>query len=473
MKKYFSVFALTILAAPACSESTPSELTAAYSFYEQYCSGCHGRAMEGGSAGSLIDNQWAWGSSREEIFVSIAEGNPQMGMPAYGETISDTQISQLTDLILSKRVPSNPQQTSRQSNDDTIKTLDYEIGVNDWVTDVRQPWHLEFVDQSTALVTEKTGAVRFIRDGVLQPPIQNIPPTNSEGQGGMMAVNVDPDYENNGWIYLAYTHALETNKQLAMTQIVRGKVEDNKWMNQETVWQSPDDHYTTRRHHYGTRIQFGPDGMLYFAIGDRGQQNRAQDITDPAGNIHRVHLDGKIPSDNPFVDNDRAIKSIYSYGHRNPQGFDFHPVTNDLWEAEHGPRGGDELNLVQMGKNYGWPEITYGINYNGSVITKERVRPGLEQPAWVWRPSIAVCGIEFYEGNEFPFWRNHLLVSSLANQTVRLLQIQDQRVIHEEIIFERRGRVRHVTQDPAGAVYVILNGPDKIVKLTKIRENLI
>ncbi|MGF1571971.1 MAG: PQQ-dependent sugar dehydrogenase [Sumerlaeia bacterium] len=450
---------------------------AAYATYEQYCMGCHGRAMEGGSGGSLIDAEWKHGSTREAIYTSISKGIPDLGMPAYGETLTQAQMNQLVDLIESKTIPENPASAREGFQGDKVQTLDYEIGVERWIKGVDSPWGLAFMDANTAIVTEKTGGVRVISNilnkPTLSPKLKNIPDSNSAGQGGMLAVAVHPNYADNGWIYLAYSHNLPQDPSLAMTRVVRGKLAQGEWTNQETIWQADASAYTSARHHYGVRLVFGPDGMLYFPIGDRGSQNRAQKLNDPAGKIHRITPEGAIPEDNPFVAVPGAVKSVWSFGQRNPQGLAFHPVTGDLWESEHGPRGGDELNLIQPSLNYGWPEITYGINYNGRVITKERVRPGIEQPIWYWRPSIAVCGIDFYEGNQFPFWQNHLLVSSLANQTLRLVQIQNERVIHEEVIIRDRGRIRDVVTGPDGSIYLLINGPDEILRLSVIKENMI
>ena len=303
--------------------------------------------------------------------------------------------------------------------------------------------------------------------------VAGTPTVVSRGQGGLLDVEADPDYPENGWIYLAYSH-LAKNEKDAMTRVVRGRLSADQltWIDEEVIWEAPDELYVSTRHHYGSRINFGPGGMLFFCIGDRGVRDHAQRLGRPNGKIHRIHPDGAIPADNPFVDVEGAMPSVWSYGHRNPQGMAFHPLTGTLWEAEHGPRGGDELNIIEPGINYGWPHITYGINYSGTVITRERVRPGLQQPVWFWRPSTAVCGIEFYTGDEFPFWRNHLLVASLANKTLRLLNIQDGHVIHEEIILSNRGRIRDAVTGPDGAIYLVMNGPDQILRLTSLGEAL-
>ena len=221
-----------------------------------------------------------------------------------------------------------------------------------------------------------------------------------------------------------------------MTRLVRGHIVENAWTGQEVIFEAPHDTYVTTRHHYGCRIVFDPDGYLYFSIGDRGRSSNAQDLTRPNGKIHRIHPDDSIPDDNPFIHIENALPSIYSYGHRNPQGLAIHPVTGRLWITEHGPMGGDELNLITAGVNYGWPEITYGLNYNGTVITDNEFLPDMQQPNWYWKPSIAVCGLDFVRGDLFPKWRNHLLVGALKYEEVQLLTLHEDRVLHFETILK-------------------------------------
>jgi glucose/arabinose dehydrogenase len=289
-------------------------------------------------------------------------------------------------------------------------------------------------------------------------------------------VAVDPDYAENGWIYLAYSHALEAEagqkRPPAMTRIVRGRLKDHAWVDQEVIYEAPHATYRTTRHHYGCRIVFDPDGYLYFGIGDRGAQDQAQDLGKPNGKMHRLHRDGRVPRDNPFVWRDGALASIYSYGHRNPQGLAVHPVTGRVWDTEHGPMGGDELNLITPGRNYGWPVVTYGLNYNGTVISELTRKEGMEVPNLYWKPSIAVCGLDFYRGDKFPKWKNRLLVGALKYEEVDLLDIEGDRVIHQETILKNAGRVRDVACGPDGLVYVVLNQPGMVLRLSPIREKL-
>ncbi|WNG38632.1 PQQ-dependent sugar dehydrogenase [Archangium violaceum] len=202
-----------------------------------------------------------------------------------------------------------------------------------------------------------------------------------------------------------------------------------------------------------------------FSIGERGHKEDAQELSRPNGKVHRIHEDGSIPKDNPFAGREGAIASIWSYGNRNPQGLTRHPVTGELWEAEHGPRGGDELNRIEPGHNYGWPVITYGMNYDGTPMTDRTAQEGMEQPVLHWTPSIAVSAIDFYTGSRFPQWKNDLLVGALAQQELRRLRIEDGKVVHQEVLFKDIGRVRDVVSGPDGAIYIAFNEPDRIARL--------
>jgi len=313
----------------------------------------------------------------------------------------------------------------------------------------------------------------MIVDGkLIESPVIGIPEVLAEGQGGLLDVNIDPDYERNGWIYLSYSHKIEApqgeERPPAMTRIVRGRIQEMQWVDEQEIYEAPYKTYGTTRHHYGNRIVFDRKGYLYFSIGDRGAQDQAQDPTKPNGKIHRIYPDGTVPDDNPFID--KGLASIYTLGNRNPQGLSVHPATDEVWASEHGPLGGDELNLISSGTNYGWPVITYGSNYNGVPVSDFTRKEGYAQPALYWKPSTAVCGIEFYQGNAFPKWENKLLVGALKFEEVRLLDIEADRVMHQELIFKNFGRVRDIGLDPEGNIYIVVNKPDRIIRLSMLAE---
>jgi aldose sugar dehydrogenase len=243
---------------------------------------------------------------------------------------------------------------------------------------------------------------------------------------------------------------------------------DGALVDQETVFQAKPEHYIKAGGvHFGGRIAFDKQGYLFFSIGERGGKIVAQDLSLPIGKIHRIHDDGRIPTDNPFVKTPNAVPSIWSYGHRNPQGLAVHPVTGQIFNSEHGPRGGDELNLVGKGKNYGWPVITYGMDYNGTAMTDITQKEGMEQPLTYWTPSIAVCGISFYSGDSFPKWKNQLFLASLAGKELRRIEIKDGKVTGQEVLFKSpndNDRMRHIVPGPDGAMYVLFK--DRVARLS-------
>ena len=437
--------------------------------YNQYCATCHGADLRGGNGTSLVDGIWQFGAAESYKFRNIKFGIPHLGMPSYGEMLKDEEIRAVLSYIGETEKKSGAVKPAIVKEGET---LDYKIYNEIFAEGLDNPWAIDFIDANTALITEKPGRLRLVIKGKLQPEaIKNTPKVLNEGQGGLMDVAIDPDYKDNGWVYLAFSHVLDKplagqDRPGAMTKIVRGKIKENTWVEEQKLFEAPHEMYRTTRHHYGCRIVFDKKGFLYFAIGERGIGKEAQDITLPNGKTHRINKDGSIPKDNPFVNNAKAIKSIYSYGNRNIQGIAIHPVTDEVWATEHGPMGGDELNLIKAGKNYGWPEISYGINYDGKIITEFTHKPGMEQPNLYWRPSIAVCGLDFYTGDLFKKWKNKLLVGALKYEEVRLLDIEGDRVTHDEVILKNQGRVRDVQTGPDGAIYVVLNDPGTVLKLT-------
>lgn len=439
--------------------------------YMQNCATCHGTDLRGGMSKSLLDGVWQFGDGRGYISRNIRDGIPSLGMPSFGKTLTGDEINSIVDYLYEAEAAAGVKKPEPPA---MIETLDYEIKTEVWADNLSIPWAIVFLNEDTALVTERPGGLRMIVNGQLMAdPVAGTPEVLHEGQGGLMDVNIDRTYAENGWIYLSYSHAID--KKLfqkaapAMTRIVRGRIKDMKWTDEEVIYEAPHETYRTTRHHYGSRIVFDRKGYLYFSIGERGAQDQAQDPTRPNGKIHRIYPDGSIPGDNPFAD--VGLPTLYTLGNRNPQGLSVHPVTDEVWEVEHGPLGGDELNLIRKGVNYGWPVITYGKNYNGTMITEYTRKEGYEQPILYWKPSIAVCGMEFYQGEAFARWQdNYLLVCALKYEEVILLNTEKDRVMHQEVILKNAGRVRDVGMDAGGNIYVVVNEPDRVIKLSPIRE---
>lgn len=335
---------------------------------------------------------------------------------------------------------------------------------------LQNPWAVERLPDGRLLVTERPGRLRIVEDGRLLPePVSGTPAVYARGQGGLLDVVLHPEYAKNGWIYLAFS---DPRDGVGLTKIVRGRLKENAWVDQETVFEAALEEYTAANVHFGCRMQFDDRGDLFFSIGDRGDvtnlKNNAQQLTNVKGKIHRVRDDGRIPPDNPFVGRSGARPSIWSYGHRNPQGLRFAP-DGTLWSVEHGPRGGDELNVVERGKNYGWPVVTFGINYSGTPIAERSEAPEFVSPVTHWTPSIAVGGMDFYRGDRFPAWRGNLFVTALAHQKLVRLEIDAQnRVTHQEDLLTRTGRIRDVRDLGDGALYVVYDDPGRIVRLVPV-----
>lgn len=454
-----------------CSEESSRK---AEENYAQFCMSCHGANLAGGIAPSMLDEEWAHGGSDEAITLQILGGNPELGMPAFGEVLSDAEVRALVVYIREQRSKhgANPPPAPKPNDNQIVSTADHSFRIETVTDEVDSPWGINWLPDGTLLITEKSGDLRLWRDGTLSDPIAGTPDVDALSQAGLFDAVAHPDHANNGWIYLSFAD-IQTQlngSRLSLTKIVRGRIADGSWIDEETIYEGPVEHYPKAGgYHFGSRIAFDEAGYLFFTIGDRGAQQQAQDLTLPNGKVHRVFDDGRIPPDNPFVDQAGAVPSIWSYGHRNPQGLDFDPRDGSLWSTEHGPRGGDELNLVQPNLNYGWPVITYGMNYNGTPITSETARDGMEQPIVHWTPSIAVCGIAFYGADQFPAWENNLLVTALADRHLRRVVIEDHEVVEQEVILQDIGRCRDVSTGPDGMIYIAVNGPDKIVRLVPVK----
>ena len=439
--------------------------------FMKLCASCHGEDLTGGIAQSLLDGSWQFGSGRSDIMRSIKFGYPHHGMPSWGAMLADAEIDSLVSFLMNEEARLG---ISKPSIPATLETQDYSVKVEEWADGLDIPWSIDFAGPNRALITERGGRLRIVEDGVLLPDsVAGIPKVQARGQGGLLDVAVDPNYDSEPWIYLAFSHGqgtvVEDEEELvpSMTSIVRGKIIDKTWSDHEVIFEAPYETYKTARWHFGSRIVFDPEGYLYFSIGDRGTSEDAQDIGKPNGKVHRIHRDGRIPRSNPFYGQSDVAQTIYSYGNRNPQGLAVHPETGHLWATEHGPLGGDELNLILPGRNYGWPVISYGINYNGAIITELTRKEGMEQPIFFWKPSIATCGLDFYRGDIFPKWKNRLLVGALKMEELQLLDIEKDRVMYRQTILKNAGRVRDVTTGPDGAIYVVLNRPGKVLRLSQ------
>lgn len=325
--------------------------------------------------------------------------------------------------------------------------------------EVSIPWGMVWLNDTDMLVTDRSGKLRLIaNEKLVEQPISGLPEVDARNQGGLLDIEKHPDFANNGWLYIAYS-GFEGKGKGSNTSIVRAKFDRQAMalINVELIFDGEPN--TRSANHYGSRLEFDNQGLLYFSIGDRGKRNEnPQRLDRDAGKIHRINADGSIPADNPFIGDDNANNSIYSYGHRNPQGLIKHPKTGELWSHEHGPRGGDELNIVQAGVNYGWPVISYGINYSGTSFTDITQKSGMAQPVWQWTPSIAPSGMLYVDSERYPEWQGSLLIGSLKFAHVVKVALSGNKATGHSKLFEGIGRVRSLSMSPDGFIYIGIDG---------------
>ena len=430
--------------------------------YIQHCAICHGRDLKGGLGGPLL-GPLDYATDGALLTQWISAGNPDLGMPAFKGVLDNEQIRTLVIYIQEMRLQAEREAAAAAVDAAGVYNAGgHRFRIERVATGFSIPWALAFLPEGGLLVTERSGTLRQVRDGQPMPPVSGTPEVWARGQGGLLEVALHPDYAENGWIYLGFSESVRDGQ--GSTAIVRGRIRDNAWVDQEWIFRVPPEHHTGRGQHFGTRFVF-QNGYLFFSIGDRGERDTAQDPASPNGKVHRIHDDGRIPQDNPFAGQDGAFPSIWTLGNRNIQGMALNPADGDLYATEHGPRGGDELNLIEPGLNYGWPVITYGMEYSGSPITARTEAPGMEQPLVEWTPSLAVCGMDFYSGGAFPLWQGDLLSGGLSSQQLNRIVIRDGKVVLDEVLLRGLGRIRDVGSGPDGLVYLVLNGPDEIVRL--------
>ena len=320
---------------------------------------------------------------------------------------------------------------------------------------IQIPWGMTWLPDGSMLVTEKSGILYHLKNGT-KTEIKNVPKVYNRGQGGLLDIVLHPDYAKNGWIYITYASS-EGEGEGGHTKLIRAKLLDGSLTSIESLYKASPN--TTKGQHFGSRIVFDKEGYLYFSVGERGNHfENPQDIKRDGGKIYRLNDDGSIPKDNPFVGQAGAKEAIYSYGHRNPQGMAINPATGKIWVHEHGPQGGDEINIIKKGANYGWPIVTYGIDYNGSSISNQTEKPGIENPIYYWLPSIAPSGMIFVTSDRYPDWKGHLLVGALKFQYLELVNLKGNEIIGRQKIATDIGRLRNIAQGPDGYIYIAVEG---------------
>ena len=458
--------------------------------FNEVCAGCHGATPAAGPrAASLLADTWLHGSDDESIARNIRDGFLEKGMPPFKDTMTDQQIWQVVAYLRTQTANLKDKPVYVPDPDGQVITSEKQTFRMEIIArNLETPWGLAFLPDGRLLITERPGRLRIVQDGKLLPePVKGTPKVWEKQDGGLLDVEVHPDYARNGWVYLSYSETLPgyvapppppppaadapppppppagagrgrggPPDPPSMTVIVRGKINKaNEWVEQQLLFRAPDALYNSSNAHYGSRFIFDKTHHLFFSLGEKQQVLDAQDLSKPTGKIHRIHDDGTVPKDNPFVNRAGALPTIWSYGHRNPQGLAWDPVTGKLWESEHGPTGGDEINIIEPGHNYGWGVATRGTQ-NG--ITK-RSEAGMDDPIVYYTPTIAPSGIAFYTGDKYPAWKNNLFVSALAGQQLRRLEIDGVKVVRQEPVFNQFGRVHDVVAGPDGLLYVTLQLP--------------
>jgi len=434
--------------------------------YKNFCSGCHGERMD-----AFVDRKWKHGNEKDDLFKAIKVGYADEGMPAFDSAFSDKAIHELVDYIVTgienvKRYQF--QETAVKENYFVSDSLD--IKLDTIARGFTVGWGMAFLPGGSMLVTDKSGKMYKVDKKKKMQEVSGVPPVLFEGQGGLMDVIIHPQFAKNKLVYLSFSMPKKFDTvMMGTTAIMRATLEGNKLVNSKIIFEAMP--YSKTRHHYGSRMVFGKDGKLYFSVGERGnEKENPQSLSRDLGKIHRINDDGTIPKDNPFVNTADAKPSIYSYGHRNPQGLTFNPATGELWENEHGPRGGDEINLIKKADNYGWPVVTYGINYNGKTISDKSVQPGIEDALLYWIPSIGPSGMAFVEGNRYPGWKGSVMVGSLRFKYLNRCEIKGHKIVKQEMLLKNIGRVRDVRMAPDGYIYISVENPGYIFRLVPVKK---
>lgn len=464
--------------------------------WKNNCVQCHGEnggGQDGKAKSLLIDNFHDQALDRP-YFDAIRNGPKGVEGHAFADKMKDPQVWALTAYIRELQSADwRKRHGSPKPNAEGVYASQYAKFKIERVVEkgLSIPWAVDFLPDGRMIITERSGKVRLHSNGkpggMLSAPIEGTPKVREKGQGGLMDVAVHPDYAKNGWIYLTFSDDLiHDGKSFGMTKVVRGKIAVEagslKWTEQQTIYEARTEHYSLTDFHFGSRLAFDPknSGILYFSVGERGRPDWAQDITHPNGKIFRVTDDGKIPADNPFNTPEQekagAYTGVWSLGHRNPQGLCF-DLQGNLWDTEHGPRGGDEINLVLKGKNYGWPTVTYGMNYDGAPLATpwpDVTAPGdkkvaeIELPKDRWLPSIGACGLTLVKPpasgkGGFAAWTGDLIAGGLSGLNVDRIRVKDGKVTEREELIHPEVRVRAVKCGPDGSIYVVYNEPENAI----------
>lgn len=429
--------------------------------YAKNCVTCHAPDV-----GALVNKEWKGGKSWNEVRTAIVKGHASMGVGYITQNVPDTVYDRMTDYILTaiERV------TIESFNIDAdysgvVETEEQNFRLDTIARGMVIPWGMAFLPNGDFLITDRNGKFYRQREGEEKVEISGVPEVKYENQGGLLDVNVHPNFAQNQYVYIAYSKP--KGEKEATTAVMRAKLQNDALVDKKVIWEALP--YWDTPYHYGCRLVFDNDGYLFISMGDRAKRDEMpQSLENFCGKIHRINDDGSIPDDNPFVNTPGAIGSIWSYGHRNPQGLAIDRANNILWESEHAPRGGDEINIIEKGQNYGWPVISYGINYSGTVFTDMTAKEGMVQPEYYYLPSTGTCGLAFVNSDKYPNWKGDLLAGSLRFQYLSRLKLDNNKIVGEERLLTGIGRLRTVNQGPDGYIYIGVEDPGYVFRLMPI-----
>jgi glucose/arabinose dehydrogenase len=498
--------AVLITATSASAQQEPvvySGVTESRLIFQENCAVCHGEDLEGAAQGTPLRGELVHGESMADVVAIISNGNVDSGMPSWDDIFSPVEIRGLAMYVLETRANVG-YVTSNYHAPLSIPEGEFETALHSFRLETLAddldalPFSLAPLPDGSLLVTEKTKGVRIISpDGDKSALIRGTPQAYDDvyqmesrldverGMGWLFDILLHPNYEENGWIYLYHSHrcedctelSRERERPVSMNRLVRGRVDDGEWIDEEVIWRADMEHYSLVGDvGAGGRAVFDNRGHVYFSVGMKGAMQGIQDLSTPWGKIHRINDDGTIPKDNPFVGRDDVYQSIYTYGHRSPQGLEFDMTGGELWGSEHGPRGGDEINLLLPGRNYGWPLFSLGLHYDGTPVEYGKdlgvdfELSDIEQPVVDLTPSPAVSSFIISDSDQFPEWRGDYLVGSLKARSLFRVEIEDNEFVSRETLFEGIGRVRDIEQGFNGDIYLLFehNAGGKIVRLVPV-----
>ncbi|HSF45497.1 MAG TPA: PQQ-dependent sugar dehydrogenase, partial [Chitinophagaceae bacterium] len=427
--------------------------------YTTHCASCHGEKMI-----AFTDRDWKHGKTDSALLVSINHSWAD-SLPKFDSVLTAQDKQELVAYIQTGITNAARYIQKEEPTSNVFKTDSMTVKLDTVVSGLNVPWSIAFLPDGGMLVTERGGKLYLVQQGKDKQEIKGVPAVVAEGQGGLFDVKADPGFETNRTVYLSFAKGVKSDSGIVTTTaVVSASFDGSTLKNVKEIFVAQP--YQKTRHHYGGRLEFGKDGSLFVTVGDRGKEFiTAQSLQNDAGKVHRIKTDGTVPSDNPYVNTAGNKPTIYSYGHRNPQGMAIHPATGAIWENEHGPRGGDEINIVQQTKNYGWPISTWGINYDGKVISKQGAQEGMEQAVQVWIPSIGPSGMAFVQGEKYKGWANTVLSGSLRFRFLNISYLEGNKVVREEAVLRNIGRVRDVRMGPDGFVYVAVEMPGYVFRL--------